>query len=327
MVSRQALALTLVFVGGCISMAELVPPALRLDPPEPEAPPDTIVEPSETYPDTDPTALVDFKRLLAPYGSWVDDASFGTVWVPDPQKVGPGFMPYVTAGHWVYRDDYAWVSDYEWGWLPFHYGRWVAIEGRGWAWIPGRTYAAAWVVWRTSTLEMAYIGWAPMPPAFTWRALADEARRNVGVGGEVAVAVAPRIEAPFVFCPASNLFSAHVSRWIVAGIPGFEIAKHSEPYVRREPEPEPTSAAAPGGPLAQAPAHGPSPAELGIPPAVVVAPAAKDDRLTLAKRYALPATLPARAHPPSRHWVRATPPLRLPQWDAPNTYRLTIGPP
>jgi hypothetical protein len=316
MVSRQATALTLVFVGGCISMAELAPPVLRPDAPDAEAPPDTFVEPAGTYADTDPTALVDFRPLLARYGTWVDDAAFGTVWVPEPRLVGAGFVPYVTAGHWVYEDDYAWVSDYAWGWVPFHYGRWVAIEGRGWSWIPGRAYAAAWVVWRTSPGDVDYVGWAPMPPAFTWRTLPEQGRRNIG-GGEAAVAVAPIIEASFVFCPASNLFSTQVAPWIVAGTPGFTIAKRSEPYTRRE--------SAPDTPLAQAPEHGPAPAELGIPANLVRAPSVEDEGLALAKRYALPTTIPARAHPPSHHWVRLVPPIRLPRWDAPHTYRLTTG--
>src|SRR3954468_16329482 len=32
--------------------------------------------------DSDPSALADFHENLAPYGTWVDDSSYGTVWVP-----------------------------------------------------------------------------------------------------------------------------------------------------------------------------------------------------------------------------------------------------
>jgi len=78
---------------------------------------------------------------LDPYGNWVEDATYGTAWVPSPTVVGDDFTPYQTAGHWAYDDDYVWVSEYSWGWAPFHYGRWVYVGGVGWEWIPGRTYA------------------------------------------------------------------------------------------------------------------------------------------------------------------------------------------
>ncbi|MDP9150733.1 MAG: hypothetical protein M3O36_12450, partial [Myxococcota bacterium] len=93
--------------------------------------------------DNDPSALTDFHGTLDPYGTWMEDASYGTVWVPSPTVVGPHFTPYVTSGRWAYDDDYVWVSDYEWGWAPFHYGRWVYGGGVGWEWIPGRRYAGA----------------------------------------------------------------------------------------------------------------------------------------------------------------------------------------
>ena len=93
------------------------------------------------------------------------------MWVPNPETVGADFAPYVTAGHWALTDDdqWVWVSDYEWGSGPFHYGRWVWIDGTGWAWIPGGVYAPAWVVWQTGYYDEAYVGWAPMPPAWCWR--------------------------------------------------------------------------------------------------------------------------------------------------------------
>src|SRR5262249_46718811 len=142
---------------------------------------------TETYADTDPSALTDFRTTLDPYGSWYEDATYGTVWVPAASVVGTDFTPYVTAGHWAYDDDYIWVSDYEWGWAPFHYGRWVWISGRGWSWIPGRTYAGAWVSWRYGYDDWAYIGWAPLPPTWYWY-------------GGVAVGIGFVPRAPFVFC-------------------------------------------------------------------------------------------------------------------------------
>ncbi len=67
-------------------------------------------------------AVVDintFHSALDPYGRWIDDPQYGTVWISNE----PGFRPYYTNGHWVYTDEgWAWVSDYSWGWAPFHYG-------------------------------------------------------------------------------------------------------------------------------------------------------------------------------------------------------------
>src|SRR4029077_13989363 len=120
--------------------------------------------PPEASSDADPYALTDFHAALDSYGSWVDDPTYGTVWVPSEAAVGADFVPYQTAGHWNYDDDYVWASDYEWGWAPFHYGRWVYGAGVGWEWIPGRTYAGAWVSWRYGWDDWAYVGWAPLPP-------------------------------------------------------------------------------------------------------------------------------------------------------------------
>src|SRR5262249_14892057 len=90
--------------------------------------------------DTDPAALNDFRETLDPYGTWEDDPTYGTVWVPASTVVGVEFTPYVTHGHWglTATNSWIWVSDFSWGWAPFHYGRWVWIGGRGWGWIPGR---------------------------------------------------------------------------------------------------------------------------------------------------------------------------------------------
>jgi len=125
---------------------------------------------ADEYTDTDPSALTEFKPALDGHGAWVEDASYGTVWVPASTEVGTDFQPYVSAGHWTYADDtdYVWVSDYSWGWAPFHYGRWVMLPGHGWSWIPGRRYAGAWVTWRTGPVGYGYVGWAPSPPSYYW---------------------------------------------------------------------------------------------------------------------------------------------------------------
>lgn len=159
-------------------------------------------EASDQYADTDASALTEWREPLAPYGTWVVDANYGTVWVPSAGVVGADFAPYVSSGHWELGDDdeWIWVSDYGWGWIPFHYGRWVWISGRGWAWIPGRAYAPAWVVWRVG--DGGYIGWAPMPPAWYW-------------AGGVAVTLWAVPPAAYVFCPTVYVFETHVHHHII----------------------------------------------------------------------------------------------------------------
>jgi Family of unknown function (DUF6600) len=108
-----------------------------------------------------PSASVDigfFWNALAPYGSWVDIAAYGWVWLP---RVGADWRPY-TDGEWAYTDfGWTWVSDFDWGWAPFHYGRWYFDPEYGWVWVPGDVWGPAWVAWREGA---DVIGWAPLPP-------------------------------------------------------------------------------------------------------------------------------------------------------------------
>ena len=154
--------------------------------------------------DTDPSALTTFRPALDPYGAWVADSTYGTVWVPNRDVVGADFAPYVSRGHWALtaEDDWIWASDYPFGWAVFHYGRWVWIPGNGWAWVPGRTYANAWVVWRTPTAGYAYVGWAPMPPTWGWRN-----------GYAFGLWYSPPL--PYVFCPSAYVFDYRVHSYIV----------------------------------------------------------------------------------------------------------------
>ena len=99
---------------------------------------------------------------LSPYGSWVLNAHYGYVWLPD---VSPGFVPYGTNGHWVFTNvGWTWVSNYSWGWAPFHYGRWYYDYIYGWIWVPDYEWGPAWVVWRRSE---GYYGWAPIGPGIS----------------------------------------------------------------------------------------------------------------------------------------------------------------
>ena len=171
---------------------------------------------TDSYDDNDPAALNDFRQPLDPYGSWVDDPTYGTVWVPSPGAVGPDFQPYVSAGHWAYDDDYVWVSDYPWGWAPFHYGRWVVVEGRGWSWIPGREYRGAWVTWSVDD-GYSYLGWAPMGPTFVWFGGAA-----VGWHGYWG----PR----WAYCPRGDVFAPRVGAHVLVGPGAVAIAGRMRTY-------------------------------------------------------------------------------------------------
>ncbi len=200
---------------------------------------DTNVE----YIDTDPSALSDFHASLDPYGAWLEDPSYGTVWVPAATVVGPDFVPYVSRGRWVYEDDYLWVSDYDWGWAPFHFGRWAHINGVGWAWIPGRTYRGAWVVWRTGAAGYGYVGWAPAPPMWIWR-------------GGVAVGIGFVPQMPYAFCARGDVFAPSVATKVVRGSQVAVIANNTRPWTPAAPTV--------GDRTPARPTVGPPPGKLGL---------------------------------------------------------------
>ena len=186
------------------------------------APPAAGAAAGDDYADTDPSALTDFRSTLDPYGSWVDDPTYGTAWVPSSDVVGSDFSPYVTAGHWNYDDDYTWVSDYDWGWAPFHYGRWAYAAPYGWEWIPGRVYAGAWVSWRYGWGDWGYVGWAPLGPTWGWR-------------GGVAVGLGFVGAAPYGFCATGDLFNEHVGTRMAAGGQVATIGAHTQPWTPANP--------------------------------------------------------------------------------------------
>jgi hypothetical protein len=85
-------------------------------------------------------------------GRWVNDGSYGNVWVP---SVDPGWAPY-RCGRWVWMDFYGWtwVGCESWGWAPYHYGRWY-MGSFGWAWWPGPMYSHYY--WRPALV--GFFGW------------------------------------------------------------------------------------------------------------------------------------------------------------------------
>jgi hypothetical protein len=247
------------------------------------------------YSDTDPAALADFHSTLEPYGTWTEDATYGTVWVPSPSVVGQDFTPYVTAGHWVYDDDYAWVSDYDWGWAPFHYGRWAYVGSVGWEWIPGRVYGGAWVSWRYGWNDWAYVGWAPLPPTWCWR-------HGVAVGiGFVPVA-------PYSFVATGSLFGPAVATRIVAGPQVGAIGAHTRPWV-------PASPGVAGRVVASPAVGGPPPSMLHLPNSVVAHGALTERGLVQARAFSRPDSAMALGARPAQaalgrapnSWSRASP--------------------
>ena len=239
--------------------------------------------------DTDPAALNDFHDTLTPYGSWVDDPVYGTVWVPNPGEVGSDFAPYVTHGHWGLGGDgnWVWISDFNWGWAPFHYGRWVWIDSRGWAWIPGRVYAPAWVVWQTGYYDDWYVGWAPMPPTWYWY-------------GGFAYSLWFYPPAPYVYCSSRYVFDHHVRSYVVSPARVGVVAPHMRPYVSASPTVGPGAAAT----AATTPSYragvytrGPSMTDAHVPASVVPAQRATPDARAIA--YARPVAASAGAYGPT----------------------------
>jgi hypothetical protein len=232
----------------------------------------------ESYADTDPSAVTDFRAALEPYGSWVDDSTYGTVWMPSESVVGPDFTPYMSAGSWSYGDDYVWMSDYSWGWAPFHYGRWTYLSGQnGWGWIPGRQYAGAWVTWRAG--YEGYVGWAPMPPTYGWH-------------GNTAVGIGVVPPAAYNFVATRDLFAPSLVGHGVSGPDVATIAAHTQPYVGANPGVRALAHPSPSGP--------PPTSMLHIAASDVARPPVNDRGLLRAQQFARPATAQlAGAHVPA----------------------------
>lgn len=170
--------------------------------------------------DADPRALTDFRPALDPYGYWVHDPVYGTVWVPSREVVGENFSPYVTGGRWALAENnqWVWVSEFPFGPIVYHYGRWVYVSGVGWAWIPGYRYAPAWVSFRVPTGAYAYVGWAPLPPDFIW------------VDGR-PVAFYGQPSYYWIFCPSAYVFHSHVHYYVVRDrVLVTRLAYYSRPY-------------------------------------------------------------------------------------------------
>ena len=148
----------------------------------------------------DPRAYAQFETALSPYGSWVDDPTYGRVWVPSDAVVGDDFTPYASNGQWADTEyGWTWASDWSWGWAPFHFGRWAFMTGRHWGWVPGTIWGPGWVSWRAGG---GYVGWAALPP------------RGTGVGGPVGA------RSPWRFAAASGFGTPHGQYVRAEAVPG-----------------------------------------------------------------------------------------------------------
>jgi len=246
------------------------------------------------FDDTDPGAVTLFHDVLAPYGSWIDDARLGLVWTPTPGTVPASFVPYATHGRWSHRavavsggeatvEEYVWVSDLPWGWVTFHYGRWTFAGDRGWAWVAGRRYAGAWVDWRVPDGERAassdsVIGWGPTPPRHLWRVSPGPAssRSRFGGDGQVELRAASFVAVPYVafatpyaYARTTDLFRSDLGARLLTGGAALEVAHATRP------------------------APAPRPEDLGIPRASVPAPPSMDRGLQQAWMLATPASASA----------------------------------
>jgi len=108
-------------------------------------------------------------------GDWINDGSYGHVWVP--RSVPSGWAPYRT-GHWAYVRPWGWtwIDEQPWGFAPYHYGRWANRNNR-WVWVPPQrdvrpVYAPALVAF-VGGVELAVtlgnqsaapVGWFPLGP-------------------------------------------------------------------------------------------------------------------------------------------------------------------
>jgi hypothetical protein len=100
---------------------------------------------------------------LDEYGTWHNDATYGTVWSPRVSE--PDWRPYHDGRWtWVAPFGWTWVATEPWGWVPYHYGTWVHLAF-GWAWVPG----PAQQYWCPAVVHFSeyngQVAWCPLAPA------------------------------------------------------------------------------------------------------------------------------------------------------------------
>lgn len=173
---RRALGVVVAVLSGCIHLEQSLQGSLQLGAPasggEPlvqEAPSLVAVAQEPVLPLVPGVALPPgatlepalMHGLLDGAGSWRTVESLGTLWLPEPSRVGSNFVPFQSEGRWLSTDrGLYWQAQSGWGFVTSHYGRWIELAGR-WAWMPGSAFAPAWVQWRAGN---GWVAWAPLPP-------------------------------------------------------------------------------------------------------------------------------------------------------------------
>jgi hypothetical protein len=202
----------------------------------------TLIAVAESSPANASASFSFFYSNLSPYGSWVVSSSYGQVWRPSVYTAG--WNPYYD-GHWVYTDvGWTWVSDYPWGGVCYHYGTWDFEPALGWVWVPGYVWAPAWVEFRTGP---DYVGWAPVPPRFSFGV-------SFGLGGmdpgrfvfvstgnflapTIRFHTVPLAQTRLVFQHTSNVRNLRIENGIVVnrGLETWDVEKASGRKVRMTP--------------------------------------------------------------------------------------------
>src|SRR5260370_6721221 len=161
-----------------------------------------------------------FYTNLAPYGQWVNRASYGWSWVP--RRVGVRWRPY-TRGHWVYTDyGWTWVSSEPWAWATYHYGRWTFDPDYGWMWVPGTEWGPSWTAWQEGG---DYVRSAPLPPEVGF----DYNAGLVTGGVDLAVDIAPSY---WSFCHQRDFLAADVGAVIQPWDQNVEIIRQTRDVTR-----------------------------------------------------------------------------------------------
>ncbi len=159
-------------------------------------------------------SIGNFYDELSPYGEWVG-CSYGDCWVPG--QVDAGWQPY-SNGEWIYTDyGWTWVSSDPWGEDPYHYGTWTYLDRYGWAWVPGTVWAPAWVTWSYSD---NYVGWAPLPPNYSFG--------YSGYSGRPIVLASNQ----YVFVPTNRFIGSNVRTYRIAPQQSSVIFRQTTPITR-----------------------------------------------------------------------------------------------
>jgi FecR protein len=241
-------------------------------PPQPPAWADRDRQVSYDQPPQYLTAGVTGYEDLNQYGTWVDDSSYGEVWIP--RSVPAGWAPYRT-GHWAYEQPWGWtwIDDQPWGFAPYHYGRWANREGR-WMWLPPErnvrpVYAPALVAFvggvelsaMLSRQSSAPVGWFPLgpreayvPPYTTNRDYYQRVNRPARVEDQVLNERWQRAERHDPAAGQNQQHAAWMNQRFATVVPATAFV-HSQPVARAALQVAPDRiAAAPVAPVAAPPA-------------------------------------------------------------------------